>query len=105
MKVMRILLILLCMVVVFLLIVYVDSLHDFAAIKPGMTRVEVEKLFRMDGGLQSPSHVRFGHPRSMHFWVDVGFSCRRDTEGRAIRSPDDRVTTVSLPHFGRPTSD
>lgn len=105
MKVLQTLLILFCMMMAFLLIVFVDCLHDFAPIKPGMTRVEVEKLFPMEPGFQSPSDVRFRHPRSPYFHVKVGFSLKRHPECRAMFCPDDRVTTVSLPYFRRPIFD
>lgn len=72
-----------------------------------MTRAEVEKRLRMDGGMQSPSLVRFAHPDCPCFKLDVGFSLRREPgeQGPAVFGPDDRVTTVSKPYLELPVSD
>jgi hypothetical protein len=84
-----------------------NCLKDFEAIKPGMTRGEVEKKFHLDGGLQGVSPMRFVHPAAKHFKVDVEFDFKRNAadQGRAITSKDDKVTRVSKPYLERPYLD
>ena len=61
-------------------------LVDFDAIKPKMTREQVERTFPMDGGMHSVSPVRFTHPSCPYFKVDVEFDFERDPndQNRAI---------------------
>jgi hypothetical protein len=95
--------ILIVAIIVAALMVYafIAGVHTFAVIKPGMTRIEVEKLFPKDGGLNGLSHVRFQHPGANYVKVDVRFNCRRDQDGRATISPDDKVRSISLPYLQR----
>jgi hypothetical protein len=74
-------------------------LRDFEAIKPGMTRKEVQAQLHSDGGLQGVSPVRFVHPECPYFKIDVEFSFGRDEadQGRALRSDEDPVVRVSKP--------
>jgi len=82
-------------------------LKDFAAIKIGMTRRQVEDEFPMDGGVHSPSRPRFVHPTCGFFKIDVEFDCKKDAadQNRTIDSPDDRVIHVSRPYLEFPYSD
>jgi hypothetical protein len=78
-------------------------LHDFEAIKVGMTRKEILEQLHMDGGIQFPTYLRLVHPECDRFKIDVGFEVRRDekNQGRAIESPDDKATKVSRPYIDR----
>jgi len=82
-------------------------LNDFTAIKPGMTRQEVEGKFKLDGGLQSASPVRFVHPACPYFKIEVEFDFRQDhtNQGRAITAKDDKVIRVSKPYLEAPFMD
>jgi hypothetical protein len=84
-----------------------QCLKDFASLKPGMTRKEVESKFPQDGGLQTVSPVRYTHPACPCFKIDVEFDFKRDQadQGRAITGADDKVTRVSRPYLERPISD
>lgn len=85
----------------------VKCIHDFDAIKPGMTRQDVEERFPMDGGLQGVSPVRFLHPECNHFKVDVSFSYETNpsNQNRAIGSGTDVVVGVSKPYVEHPATD
>jgi hypothetical protein len=82
-------------------------LMDFQSIKVGMTRGEVEKRFPEDGGERGVSPVRFTHPECGYFKIDVEFDFKRDAkeQGRAIESPEDKVTKISKPYIEAPTID
>jgi hypothetical protein len=83
-------------------------LNDFEAIKPGMTRKEVAERLAMESGLQAlGGPIRFVHRECPLFKMDVSFDFKRDStdQGRAISSPDDKVTETSKPYFGRPILD
>jgi hypothetical protein len=90
-----------CMIAIFSLVTFIECVYAFSAIKPGMTRIEVMRLFPQDGGLITPSYARFLHSGAKCIKVDVKFTCKRDSEGRAIFSPNDRVESISLPYFQR----
>jgi hypothetical protein len=84
-----------------------SCLTDFAAIKPGMTRREVESRFRMDGGIHSLSSLRLVHPACAYFKIDVEFDCKKNAadQNRVIVSPDDPVIRVSKPYLEFPYAD
>jgi HEAT repeat protein len=84
-----------------------SCLKDFAAIKPGMTRREIESRFRKDGGVHSLCSPRFAHPTCAFFKIDVEFDCKKDAadQNRAIPSPDDPVIRVSKPYLEWPSID
>ncbi len=87
---------------------FVDKcLTDFATIKVGMTRAQIESKFPMDGGLQSASQVCFLHPACPDLKIEVEFSYKRDyaDQGRAVESKDDIVIKVSKPYVERMTID
>jgi hypothetical protein len=94
-------LVMICMIAVFCLVAFIGYVHAFSAIRPGMTRIEVMRLFPQDGGLSTPSSARFLHSGERFIKVDVKFECKRDLEGRTIFSPNDRVESISLPYFQR----
>ena len=85
----------------------VKCLTDFRAIKPGMTRAEVERRLPSDGGIQGYVTVRFVHPECPYFKIDVEFAVRRnpEPENRIAPSPDDKVVKVSKPYIEDPYSD
>jgi hypothetical protein len=82
-------------------------LAEFAAIKPGMTRAQIEKLVRWDGGLQTVSPMRYVLPECRYFKIDVTYSYKTNPadEGRAIWSPDDKAVEVSKPYIEEPILD
>lgn len=84
-----------------------SCLKDFAAIKIGMTRRQLEDAFRKDGGIYTATHVRFAHPTCGYFKIDVEFDCKKDAadQNRAIQSTDDPVIHVSKPYLETPSID
>jgi hypothetical protein len=65
-------------------------LEKMEAIKPGMTREELLKVFRTEGGLSTGLHRTFVSRDCSYFKVDVDF----EAVGRPNRDADGRVTVV-----------
>jgi len=82
-------------------------LQDFNSIKPGITRGEIEKKFRHDGGLiASPFSVRFTHPSCPYFKIDVRFVSKSNTDDQSWKwEKEDKVDSVSKPYIERPFYD
>jgi hypothetical protein len=78
------------------------ALEDYRAIKPGLTRKDVEKMFKYDGGLQSTGQGRFTHKDCTYIKLDVTFQLAPNGAGK---SPDDIVKTVSRLYIDYPTMD
>ncbi len=76
-------------------------LADFQTVKPGMTRLEVERQFPMDGGMHGMALVPYTHPSCRMFKIDVEFECQHDKAdmGRLVKGPDDKVIRVSKPYL------
>jgi len=82
-------------------------LQDFNALKPGITRGEIEKKFRMDGGLiASPYSARFTHPSCPYFKIDVRFVSKRNADKEDLGfEKEDKVDSISKPYIERPFLD
>ena len=80
-------------------------MDDFAAIKSGMTRAQVQKLFQMDGGVQGYETVRYLHPECPYFMVDVSFNVKRNEadQGRLVPTQEDKIVHVSKPYLEGPS--
>jgi outer membrane murein-binding lipoprotein Lpp len=83
-------------------------LADFGEIKPGMTRAEIDKRLRKEGGFQIGSkNVRYNHPECLYFKINVEFAVKRNPsdQNREVPSPDDKAVSVSKPYMGYATID
>ena len=80
---------------------------DLESIKPGMTRAHLNKLLRMDGGLQDLVTVRYLHPQCPYFKINVTFTVMRNhaDQGRVVPTQDDKVVSVSKPYLENPAFD
>jgi hypothetical protein len=67
-----------------------DTLKKMETIKPGMTRFDLLKVFRTEGGLSTPLRRTFVSQDCPYFKVDVEF--------KAVARPDsDNASFVTLP--------
>ena len=82
----------------------VDVLKASAAIRPGMTRGEVELHFRQDGGTQVRDMTRYVFRDCDYIMVDIHFNLAAPTD-RAALSPNDLVKRVSKPYLAYPRID
>ena len=92
-------------------------LEHIEAIKPGMTRADLFKVFKLDGGLQQPPvHGRYVSRECPYFKVEVEFKTarplERDAAGRLTETSfwaggdtRDIITKISLPYVQRPAID
>jgi len=69
-------------------VVIQQALNDFQHIRVGMSRKEVEKYFKRDGGMQFPSSTRYVYPKCDYIKLEVDFSA-------GTFSPNDIVTKIS----------
>jgi hypothetical protein len=85
-----------------------EALNDSSHIKAGMTRAEVEKSFRADGGLQffskSGSTTRYVYRKCELIKIDVKFEAAVVSQTGSW-SPNDIVVSVSKPYLEYPFSD
>lgn len=85
-----------------------QALDDSSHIKTGMTRAQVEKNFRHDGGLQffsqSSSATRYVYLKCSFIKIDVKFKAAVVKEA-GFSSPDDILVSVSKPYLEYPFTD
>src|SRR5215469_15656661 len=81
-------------------------LKRMESIKPGTTRSDLLRIFKIEGGLSTPLQRTFVSQDCPYFKVDVTFRAvgrpERDTDGRVtpIEDSRDEVKTISRPYLG-----
>jgi|SRR5450432_2150324 hypothetical protein len=80
------------------------ALEAYRAIKPGITRKDVEKDFKYDGGLNFRDHGRYTYRGCNYIKLEVTFEPAPDP-GNIFGSPDDTVITASKLFIDYPTMD
>jgi hypothetical protein len=82
-----------------------DTLAKMESIQPGMTREQLMKVFRTEGGLSNGLRRRFVSRECPYFKVDVEFRAvgrpDRDSDGRVTLEEDARdiIVQVSRPYL------
>ena len=82
-----------------------QALERIESIKPGMTREELLKVFRTEGGLSTGLHRTFVSRDCSYFKVDVEFQAvgrpERDSNGRVTleESGRDIIAKISRPYL------
>jgi hypothetical protein len=82
-----------------------DTLVKIESITPGMTREELMKVFRTEGGLATGLHRTFISRECPYFKVDVEFRAvgrpARDSDGRVTLEEDARdiIVKISRPYL------
>jgi hypothetical protein len=77
-----------------------EALDELTQIKVGMTRREIEKQFRLDGGLQLLPSAIYLYPKCRYIQIKVDYKLTKGDE-----SPNDKVIAVSEPILGYPAKD
>jgi len=81
-----------------------QALDDYLQIKAGMTRREVQKQFKEDGGIQVRGQTRYVYKKCAYVQVEITFKLAEP--GKPVESsPDDIVTKVSKPYLAYTTMD
>ncbi len=81
-----------------------QALADYQRIKPGLKRREVERYFKLDGGLQFSDSGRYVFRNCDYIKLEVEFDPAPSGAG-ALSSPDDTVRRVSKLFIDYPTRD
>jgi len=78
-------------------------MKDYERIKPGLSREQLEKFLRRDGGLQFRSATRYVFPACNLLRVDVEFTL--NGEPARLFAPDDVVEEISKIYVEYPAKD
>jgi hypothetical protein len=72
-------------------------LREIQALKPGMTREDLLKIFTEEGGLSNRFQRRYAHRACPYIKVDVKFDWH-DPEANSVKEhPQDKITQISTP--------
>ena len=81
-----------------------DALKASDALKPGMSRKDLEERFEPDGGMQTGGWGRYVFRRCRTIKIDVRFSGAEEGRG-AEMLPTDKLVGVSRPYLETPFMD
>jgi hypothetical protein len=71
--------------------------EQIRGIHTGMTRADLERLFRQDGGMTFPPHDRYIYRDCTSIKIDVDFEM---ASGNVLQTgPGDRITKLSKPYL------
>jgi hypothetical protein len=83
-----------------------DAIQTANQLKPGAKRRDVEKQFRVDGGVQVPESTRYVFAKCPYIKVQIDFDLAGARKhGMLLESPEDTVTKVSVPYLEYPAQD
>ncbi|MGH9864242.1 MAG: hypothetical protein ACRD4H_02385 [Candidatus Acidiferrales bacterium] len=81
-----------------------EALDTSSHLIVGVTRREVDKNFKLDGGMQSFSTSRYVYSKCEYIKLDIDF--KHAVPGNpAVPSPDDTVVKISKPYLQYPMTD
>ena len=72
-------------------------LREMLAIKPGMTRADLLRVFQEEGGLSTRTTQRYAYRGCPFMKVDVTFEAVGALEDKLTKFPTDRITRISKP--------
>jgi len=72
-------------------------IEDINAIKPGMTRADLLKIFTTEGGISTRTWQRYVYKRCPYIKVDVEFKPVGDEGGKPQETPEDIIIKISKP--------
>jgi len=81
------------------------ALADYHAIRPGVTRRDVEKNFKEDGGLQFRDKGRYTYKGCEYIKIEITFEAAPSGGGVRPTSPGDVVQGVSQLFIDYPVKD
>jgi hypothetical protein len=82
------------------------ALREIDGVREGMTRADLVKVFKPEGGFSSASRLKgtFVYRGSPYVKTGVGFSPSSSDES-GPQSPNDVITSISRPYLGYPVYD
>lgn len=81
-----------------------DALKEFHKLRPGDSREHLERIFELDGGLQSSTRSRYAFKRCRFVKVDIEFSATR-AESPGFPLPTDKIVNLSRLYLEEPVYD
>ena len=82
-----------------------DALTEIQTIKVGMKLKDLNKLFRVDGGLSPVNPQRFVYRKCMFVKIEVKFDFVERDKQFPKPNPEDRIIEVSRPYLEEPLFD
>ena len=82
-----------------------EALNQIRERKPGDSRVQLERSFELDGGLQVSSNSRYVFKKCPYIKVDVEFSKQGMGNGASAFLPDDKIVNISRLYLEYPVGD
>jgi hypothetical protein len=76
-----------------------QSMLEMGRVKAGMTRADLLKVFREEGGLSTRTRRTYAYGGCRYFKVDVRFEPAGGAGERLGESPDDRIVEISRPYL------
>lgn len=76
-----------------------ESLKDINQIKIGMTRDDLHKIFKEEGGISSRTQKRFVYGKCRYIKIDVKFEPVGGIETNTNESYDDKIIEISKPYL------
>ena len=73
------------------------SLKEMESIKVGMTRGDLLKVFREEGGISTRAWRRYAYRDCPYIKVDVEFEPVGEPENKLNQDPEDRIVKISKP--------
>jgi hypothetical protein len=75
------------------------SLKEMRSVKVGMTRGDLLKVFREEGGLSTRRQQTYAYRECPYFKVDVTFEPVGGARGGDFVSPGDKIVNISRPYL------
>jgi hypothetical protein len=73
------------------------SLKEIESVKVGMTRVDLLRVFKEEGGISTKTWRRYVYRDCPYIKVDVEFEPVGDPENKVSQSPRDKIIKISRP--------
>jgi len=73
------------------------SLREIEAVKVGMTRADLAKVFTTEGGLSTRTQQRFVYRECPYIKVDVDFEAVGEPKNQTLLQPEDKIRKISKP--------
>jgi hypothetical protein len=73
------------------------SLKEIESVKPGMTRLDLLRVFKEEGGISTRTSRRYIYRDCPYIKVDVQFEPVGEPENKLNQSPRDKIIKISKP--------
>lgn len=73
------------------------SLREIETVKVGMTRLELLKVFKEEGGISTRTWRRYVYRECPYIKVDVEFEQIGEPENKLNQKPEDKIVKISKP--------